>query len=116
VDVTAPQLDSGEFQVSRRDVGRVTVLTLSGELDMATTPLLREALDNLDGCPIVLDVANLTFVDSYGLHVIFSRAATHDVALARPHPHVARLLELTEGATLVPVHATLEAALEGAGS
>ena len=112
----AQQLDSGEFQVTRQDLGRVTVLTLAGELDMATTPLLREALDGLDGeCSVVLDVGDLTFLDSNGLHAIFSRAATHDLALARPHPNILRLLEVLEGERVLPIHTTLEAALEAAG-
>lgn len=108
----AQQLDSGEFQVTRQNLDKVTVLTLAGELDMATTPVLHEAFDALDGeCLVVLDVGDLTFVDSNGLHAIFSQAATHDLALARPHPNVLRLLEVTESEHVLPIHATLEAAL-----
>jgi len=117
VGMHVQQLESGEFQVTRQDLGRVTVLTLAGELDMATTPMLREALDALDGeCSVVLDVGDLTFVDSNGLHAIFSRTTAHDLALARPHPNVVRLLELTKCERMVPIHDTVEAALAAANS
>lgn len=55
---------------ARRDAGR-SVLSLSGELDLATVPTLREAalgeLDEPESSGIVLDLEHLTFVDSTGL-------------------------------------------------
>lgn len=55
---------------ARHDADRA-VLSLAGELDLATVPDLRDAaIDALaaDGCRIlVLDLAELTFVDSTGL-------------------------------------------------
>jgi len=108
----ARQLHPGEFHVTRRQHGNVSVLALAGELDMATSPRLDEALDGVahDG-PIVLDLGELEFIDSHGLHTILARAATLDLTLARPQANVARLLTLIEGARLVPIHDTLDAAL-----
>jgi anti-sigma B factor antagonist len=57
------------------DVG--TRLELRGELDMATSPLLEELLNEAEvdgGNAIVVDLAGLSFMDSSGLHV-FIRAA-----------------------------------------
>ena|SRR5262249_9984483 len=111
----APQLVSGEFQVIRELHGSVRVLVLAGELDMATTPLLSETLDGLgESEAVVLDLGELTFIDSHGLHAIFARAETLDLSLARPQPNVARLLALTGGGRLARIHDTLEGALDAA--
>jgi anti-anti-sigma factor len=46
-------------------------LHLSGELDMGSVPLLKAALERLPSQgSISLDLAQLTFVDSSGLHAI----------------------------------------------
>jgi anti-anti-sigma factor len=106
------QVPSDEFHVTRYPCGTTTVLALAGELDLATVPLLGEALDGLDGDgTIVLDLDELTFVDSCGLHAIFGSAEAHDLALARPRANVRRLLALTKAENVLPVHETLEAAL-----
>lgn len=48
------------------------VLAIVGEIDMATAPLLHEAVQEARalGVPIVLDMSNVTFMDSAGLHVL----------------------------------------------
>jgi anti-sigma B factor antagonist len=55
---------------TRQEAGRA-IVGLSGELDLATVPMLREtALAELDadGCTtLVLDLEGLTFLDSTGL-------------------------------------------------
>jgi anti-sigma B factor antagonist len=51
------------------------VVRLQGELDMATAPALSRALDTaLDTRPtsLVLDLADLTFVDSTGIRVLIT--------------------------------------------
>jgi anti-sigma B factor antagonist len=81
----------------------VAWLALNGELDVSTVPLVREHLVGIDGDgveTIMLDVRNLTFADSIGLHV-FLEARTHAesnghrlllVGASRPVRH---LFELT---------------------
>jgi anti-sigma B factor antagonist len=55
---------------TRHDAGRA-IVTLTGELDLATVPSLREAalaaLDAATTSTLVLDLAGLTFLDSTGL-------------------------------------------------
>ena len=49
------------------------VLALRGELDIATVPVLRRAVDDLLGPhlnAVTIDMANLTFVDVTGLRVL----------------------------------------------
>src|SRR3954447_7692024 len=53
--------------------GRATVVTVSGELDMATVPALRGALSGALGRGIsrlVIDLGAVTFVDSVGIGAI----------------------------------------------
>ncbi|MCU1677321.1 MAG: anti-sigma-factor antagonist, partial [Frankiales bacterium] len=47
----------------------LTVLVVAGELDLHTEPLLVEALDGSRGT-VVLDLSELTFVDSAGIHAL----------------------------------------------
>ena len=56
----------------RRD-GRTVILTMSGELDMATAPRVHEHAAAALGAgadPLVAEVGELTFVDSSGLEAL----------------------------------------------
>jgi len=75
-------------------------LRLEGELDLATAPLLKEALVDLGSERAVhLDLALLTFLDSSGLQVIVALAQSLDgnrsVVLVNPSTAVRRCLEIT---------------------
>ena len=101
-----------ELEVTRQGNGEVAVLALAGELDMATTQLLDQALDGVGReVAVILDLGDLTFIDSHGLHALFAFAATHDLILVRPHPHIARVLSLTKSERVLRIEETLEAAL-----
>ena len=59
--------------VERRDEGRWAVLRLVGQLDVATAPRLRQALQEAQyggARHVVLDVGALQFLDSFGLGVL----------------------------------------------
>lgn len=116
--MNGPRPATSELQVTPQGNGEVAMLTLAGELDMATAPLLSEALDGLDGgSAVILDLGEVTFVDSHGLRAIFGYAATHELILARPHPHIVRVLSLTKSERVLRIEETLEAALaNGNGS
>ena len=75
-------------------------LRLEGELDLATAPILVEALrslHHLNGAT-TLDLSGLTFMDSSGIHAIVAYARSEDcpgrVILHDPTPIVARALEM----------------------
>lgn len=80
-----------------------TCLRVAGELDLATAEALDEALTNALSCAdsVVLDLSELTFMDSTGLASIIAglgRAGGHGAVLEiasplPPQPH--KLLELT---------------------
>jgi anti-sigma B factor antagonist len=86
-----------------RALGRV-ILTLHGDLDTAAAPVLRSALDqvieqqgNLD---VIIDLADLDFIDSRGLGVLVAADRTAKerggtVTLSAPRPRVQRVFEIT---------------------
>jgi anti-anti-sigma factor len=79
-----------------------TVLRVEGELDLATAPQLRSRLGHViadaDG-PILLDLADLTFIDSTGLRAILTAHAEldeqgRDLCVIKASVQVRRLFEL----------------------
>jgi anti-sigma B factor antagonist len=60
------------FRVRRRLQADRTILVPAGELDQFSVPLLEEALSSVvgRGLPIVIDLGELTFIDSCGLWLI----------------------------------------------
>jgi anti-sigma B factor antagonist len=78
-------------------------LKLVGELDVATAPELQATIDRLCGegaREIVLDLHELSFIDSVGLQVILTGRLLcerhgSDFSLTRAQPHAQRLFELT---------------------
>jgi anti-anti-sigma factor len=78
------------------------LLALRGELDLATVPLLEDALQSAEHSHelVVVDLRDLTFLDSTGLHVLISaeqraRRSGGRLVLVQGPPQVRRLLELT---------------------
>jgi anti-anti-sigma factor len=100
----------------------VPVLAMSGTIDLATSRGLAAKLAELAGEPgsaAVLDLANVTFMDSMGLGVVlkaagrFRRQAKRLVIVAPPGP-VLRLLEMTAMDGRLALAATREEAIAAA--
>jgi len=108
----------------REPSGGALVLKLDGEFDMAAAPALREQLESAraaDVRGVVLDLSDVTFVDSSGLRELLRatsafRADGKALVLAALQPAVARLLELTRATDAVTVAPTVERALERAAA
>lgn len=81
----------------------VTSIALSGELDMATVPILNNqltALEQDDSEAIVLDLRDLRFIDSSGLHALLRaherfETTGHRFLLVGASPIARRLCEIT---------------------
>ncbi len=79
------------------------VLTLDGDLDNLSVPVLREALDAIyaAGCfTILLDLGNLAFTDSSGLGAMVGawrrcQREGGNLTVANPSPSVRRLMDMT---------------------
>ena len=78
--------------------GTTTTLRVAGELDLFTAPELNAALEDVRE-DVVLDLAEVTFVDSTGLAVLIAqRRATRArgilLRVRRPRPNVLRAFEV----------------------
>ena len=97
-----------EFWVLSEQEGGGFVLSLYGELDAASAPLLEKQIKRLQwsAAPaIVIDLSGLDFVDSTGLHVLiraFKRAPEGQLTLLRGSRNVHRVFELTGMDALLP--------------
>ncbi len=84
-------------------VDRAVIVHLQGELDMATAADLQRVVDAAmaeDAATVVLDLTNLTFVDSTGISVFLRagrQAETHGrtLKLRRPTQAVLKILRLS---------------------
>ncbi len=91
---------SENFSVSITDIGDVHIVRLRGELDMASADGLTDRLVEIAGPIVVVDLADLSFVDSTGLSALIvtrnRMEGNGDVLLVtRPQPNVRRVLEIT---------------------
>ena len=90
---------SADFSRSVRDVGDLHLVSLRGELDMETAEGLSDWLIGSSGSTVVVDLSELTFLDSSGI-AAFVVARNHMVErgdsliLTRPPPFIRRTLEL----------------------
>lgn len=91
------------FRCTLRDGGLdVAWVRVSGELDIATAPILEQTLRRAEqrALRIVLDLRELAFLDSSGVHVILdaalrATAARRRLVLVRGRAQVDRVLDLT---------------------
>ena len=98
-----------------------TVVHVYGELDVATSPTLREQLIRLVGegrSQLVLSLDGVDFLDSTGLGTIISalkRVRTHDgdIRLVCTQARITRLFEITGLDKAIPLLPTLDAAVAG---
>ena len=106
------------FRVEVRNADATTVISVSGELDLASSPALEEELERVaqsDAQLVVVDLRNLEFMDSTGLSVLVrahQRAEENGrrLGLVNGSQQVQRLLTLTgvaERLTLTDVPAEL---------
>jgi anti-anti-sigma factor len=92
----------GRFELRSWPDRERVIVAVEGELDLASVSAVRTALDELLAAGwrnIVLDLRELTFIDSTGLSLLLDAersARRHDAAFAivDGSPPVARLLEL----------------------
>jgi anti-anti-sigma factor len=97
----------------------VVVISVAGELDMATAPQLQTHITELleqGHKRIVFDLADVSFCDSTGLSV-FVRAANGcdetdgGVRLAAPQRGVLRILEVSGLVEVLPTYTTVDEAI-----
>jgi anti-sigma B factor antagonist len=109
-----------DFMIAHEDLGDWVVVTVSGEVDMATGPTLRDDLLGVlarGNHRVVLDLSNVTFMDSSGLGALLgghrrARLLGGEVRLAAPSERVLEILRLTNLDRVFPLYLTVGAAVE----
>ncbi len=103
------------FRITSEQRGHAAHLRVFGEIDMATSPLLEEWLQAAEGegrTEILVDLEQVTFMDTSGLHV-FLRAAERagrsgrTFAIARASAIVQRVLRITGTSQLLSADAPM---------
>jgi anti-sigma B factor antagonist len=104
----------------RREQG-YAVVTAAGEIDISTVTRLRERLFELaaSGRPLVVDLDQVSFIDSAGLGALVgtaNRAAAHggSVYAACGRPQICELFRLAGLDCRIPLARTLDEALAAA--
>ena len=102
--MTAFREDKALFSVFGEQQDHVAYLHVDGELDLATSPVLETRLTDVQSngnTGVVLDLKNVTFMDSNALHA-FIRAADRATRMGRAFvivnasPMVRKLLHITQ--------------------
>ena len=101
-------LPTPAFEVDVTSSGDRTIVTASGEVDVAAAPALRAALSRASRlvpasrrhAPVLVDLAGVTFLDSRALRVLAdaalaSRRIGRELVLVDPNPVMVRLLTIT---------------------
>lgn len=108
-----------EFEVEEARRDGVPVVSVRGEVDVATAPALREALDSaVDGGPgtVVADLTGVTFIDSTGLGVLIGARKRclddgGEFRVVVSEPRILKVFEITGLNELFTIHPALEPAL-----
>ena len=104
--------------VSRLVVGRRTILSVDGEIDMGSVPLLADAVDRAldDGAlELWIDLSGTSFMDSSGLHQLLAArrralGLNRRLAVICPGGHVRRLFEISGVGDHLPLYESRAAA------
>jgi len=106
-----------EFTVREEVTDAALVVTVIGEVDLATAPQLRDVLEHaITTAPavLVLDMSEVSYFDSTGLDVLIHISTALDTGRLRlvASAAVIRPLTLTGIDSLIPLHPDLASALE----
>jgi anti-anti-sigma factor len=106
------------FELQASTVDSALILAVVGEIDLATAPQLRDALNEARGVArVVVDLSSVTFIDSSGLNVLVHgqrELARAEISLRVVSPSdqtVYRVFELTRLTSQLGIVETREDAL-----
>jgi anti-sigma B factor antagonist len=96
-------------------ISNCSVVHVRGEIDVATIPIFKKALDSAIAVPhpIIVDLAEASYIDSTGIHALLLAKERHHktLAVAAVAPALIRIFELVEVDRVIPSYETLDAAL-----
>ncbi len=105
------------FQIVERTERGVSIIAVTGEIDVATAPQLQENLHALIAqgrTALVLDLLGVTFLDSTALGVLVGalkrcREQGGDLQLVVSEPRIVKIFEITGLTTVFPIVDSLDA-------
>ena len=108
-----------DIDIEHRTEGEWQVLDVAGEVDLSTAPALRARIDDVvasGGRRLVVDLADVSFMDSSGLSVLVSgfkgmREAGGGMAVVCPNAAIAKIFSITGLDRVFPVHPSLREAV-----
>ena len=108
------------FRVETESVDEMRAVNVWGELDQATAPKLRKAIEDADGAEdrsaVFVDLSDCEFIDSTGLSLLVETqrrlaGEARGFGVCCPRAEVKRLLELTGIDTAVGLFETRDEAI-----
>ena len=101
-----------QFSVSTGVRDGLQVVVVRGELDELTAPELDFEIDgHPHGWPVIVDLSDVEFMSSAGLHVLL-RNRPEQVAIVCPPGNIRRVLEIVRADTRVPIFSDLDTATQ----
>jgi len=108
-----------DIDIEQRTEGAWEVLDVSGEVDLSTAPTLRARIERIvgDGARrLVVDLADVSFMDSSGLSVLVSgfkgmREAGGQMAVVCPNEAIAKIFSITGLDRVFSIHQSLHEAV-----
>jgi anti-sigma B factor antagonist len=105
--------------VSTFDRGGTTVVAVQGEIDVYTAPVLRDALDkqiSAGKIDLVVDLRNVTFMDSTALGVLVGRlklvrVQSGSLRVVVTHERVLRVFDITGLNKVFSIHTSVDEAV-----
>lgn len=99
------------------------VVSVTGDLDLATAPVLEEALLGLFDAAagrVIVDLTRCSFIDLRGLRVLLAACERHErahrpLALIAGNPNLLRVFKITRVADRFEIHPSLAAAKVNGG-
>lgn len=103
-----------------QQVAGLPVLCVSGEIDIYTAPLFKQAVVNLvseGNRDVIIDLSKVTFMDSSGFGTLLGatkrlRPVGGGLHLASPNSTIQRMLRLTRLDTIMQIYDTTQAAVQ----
>lgn len=107
-----------DFQIEERSGGTTPVIAVSGEIDVATAPQLRECLHRTvaaGNATVVLDLLDVSFLDSTALGVLVGalkrcREQGGDLHVVVADPRILKIFEITGLTNVFTIADSLQAA------
>jgi anti-sigma B factor antagonist len=108
------------FEITEQVTGGVPVISVAGEIDVATAPTLRDHLavhEEAGAGVVVVDLLGVSFLDSTALGVLVGsfkriRESGGDLKLVIAEPRILKVFEITDLVRVFSIFSTVAEALQ----